>query len=394
MIESEWDMDPAILKEAINWRHWIHQHPELSMQEYETSAFIRQILDKYGIPYVFPAPGTETGIIAMLGNGAKAIGIRAELDALPISESTGLPFASVHDGVMHACGHDIHMTALLGLLVHLKTSDSLPTGVKILGIFQPSEEKIPGGAKLMIDAGIIEDFGIMIMLAQHVEPALPLGTIGVHSGPFMASSDELYITVEGHSGHAAQPHKNPNPIIATSSIIDYIYKFQIQMHSPIEPFLINIGKVCGGTTTNVVPDRVEVAGTIRTFNETTRKKTHELLNENLPEIARTYNCKALVNIKKGYPVLVNNEWLYETLKPAFEKAKFQVVEVPQRMGSDDFAYFSQKIPSFYWRLGTGAGNNPSNAYLHSSNLIITDEIIPFAIKALISAVETSGISLS
>ncbi len=398
MIENRWDISPAILNEAISWRHWFHQHPELSMQEYKTSAFIRQILDKYEIPYVFPAPGTETGIIALLGNGNKSIGIRAELDALPITETTGLPFSSVNNGVMHACGHDIHMTALLGLLVHLKVIEDASLDIRIIGIFQPSEEKLPGGAKLMIDAGLIEQFNIELMLAQHVEPALPIGTIGVHAGPFMASSDELYITVQGHSGHAAQPHKHPNPIIATASIVDHIYKSQIQLHSPVEPFLINIGKVCGGTATNVIPDKVEIAGTIRTFSETTRSNAHKNLMHNIPIIAQTYDCKALVNIKKGYPVLTNNQGLYELLKPAFQREGFQVVDVPKRMGSDDFAYFSQQIPSFYWRLGSAIKEHikeqSPTAYLHSSNLIIRDDTVHFGIKALLIAIETVKSSLS
>ncbi len=394
MIESGWDIDHEILKEAVNWRHWIHMHPELSMQEHQTSAFIRDILDKYEIPYVFPAPGTETGIVAWIGEGEQSVGIRAELDALPIIETTGLPFSSVNKGVMHACGHDVHITALLGLLVHIKTKNEIPLHTKIIGIFQPSEEKIPGGAKLMIDAGIIDQFNIKLMLAQHVEPALPIGTIGIHAGPFMASSDELYITVYGHSGHAAQPHKHPNPIIATASIIDYIYKIQIQIHNPTDPFLINLGKVCGGTTTNVIPEQVEIAGTIRTFNETIRDNTHKSLSHHIPEIAKSYNCKADVQIKKGYPVLINNSRLCEILSDSFRKEGFEVIEVSKRMGSDDFAYFSQKIPSLYWRLGTKLEQISSQAYLHSSDLIIPDDIIPFAIKALLAAIETSGPSIS
>ncbi len=394
MIESRWDIDHMILKEAINWRHWIHMHPELSMQEHKTSAFIRDVLEKYEIPYVFPAPGTETGIVAWVGDTEKSIGIRTELDALPISETTDLPFASVNKGVMHACGHDVHMAALLGLLVYLKTNNEIPLNAKIVGIFQPSEEKIPGGAKLMIDAGIIDQFGIQVMLAQHVEPALPIGTIGVHAGPFMASSDELYITVHGHSGHAAQPHKHPNPIIATASIINYIYKFQIQLHNPTDPFLINLGKICGGTTTNIIPEQVELAGTIRTFNETTRDNTHTILTRYIPDLAKIYNCKANVHIKKGYPVLINNSQLCETLSKSFHKEGFEVVKVPKRMGSDDFAYFSQKVPSFYWRLGTKSEQNTSQAYLHSSNLIIPDDIIPLAIKSFQVAIETVGTSIS
>ncbi len=391
MSESRWDIPPAIIEEAQKWRHWLHQHPELSMQEFNTSAFIRKVLDQYGIKYVFPAPGTETGVLALLGRGPFAVGFRAELDALPITERTGLPFQSVNKGVMHACGHDVHMAILLGFLAYLKSAGKEPSRYRVIGIFQPSEEKAPGGANMMVQDGLIERFRIKYMFAQHVEPALSLGTIGVHPGPFMASSDELYITIKGHSGHAAQPHKHPNPIIAASAIINFIYSFQMQMHSPVEPFLINLGKICGGTTTNIVPASVEIAGTIRAFNEETRLLAHKALKEKVPLLAKTHNCKAKTEIISGYPVLVNDNKLTNELKTAFEQAGFNVTQVPPRMGSDDFAFFSQEVPSLYWRLGARSGNESSTAYLHSDNIIIPDEVIPFGIKALITVAETMNL---
>ncbi|MFO0358306.1 MAG: M20 family metallopeptidase [Sphingobacteriaceae bacterium] len=351
----------TIFSEVQQIRRHIHQNPELSFQEHQTSQFIQSVLEKHKI--AFTAGVVDTGIVALIKGknpDKKTILLRADMDALPIEEKSKVPYASANKGVMHACGHDVHTACALGAAIILdQLKNEFEGSIKI--IFQPGEEVLPGGASLMLKEGILENPKVQTAMAQHVFPSMEAGKVGFRPGMYMASTDELYITVNGKGGHAAMPQDYVNPLIIASEILLAIHN-QFMKPGALKgtngesiPTVVAFGNIEGKGATNVIPEKVEIAGTFRTMNEAWRNEVHDLLSELVRKVSTPYGIESKIVIEKGYPFLVNDE---ELTKNCMSWAKEflgdeNVEELPLRMTAEDFAFISQQVPSCFYRLGTG-----------------------------------------
>lgn len=344
-------------QQVIEIRRHLHMHPELSFQEHETSKYITQLLDSWNIKY--RSGIAKTGIECIIEGknpSKKVIALRADMDALPVTEQNNIPYKSKNTGVMHACGHDAHTSSLLGTLLILNELKNDFEGT-IKFIFQPAEEKLPGGAKQMIEEGILENPTPEFVLGQHVYPDLEAGKVGFRKGVYMASTDEIYITIKGKGGHSALPDKINNTVLAASEIIVELQQIPNKLAPKEIPTVLSIGKVIANGATNVIPDEVFLEGTFRTMNENWRKEAHMKMNEIASKVAKKHGTNADVNIKHGYPVLINNE---TSTDKAIRYAKEflgdeNVIDLDIRMTAEDFAYFSQKAPATFYRLGTSSG---------------------------------------
>lgn len=344
----------ALLPELTEIRRHIHRHPELSYAEHETAAYITGRLGALGIEYRSGVAGT--GIVGIIRGEAPGrgltVGLRADMDALPLTEATGAEYSSVNNGVMHACGHDAHVAMLLGAGEILNSMRSTFAGTVLL-VFQPGEEKAPGGARLMLETGIFDSYSPDIFIAQHLLPDLPAATVGFHPGPYMASCDEIYITVKGKGGHAAQPSQYTDQIYIASELVVALKERVAKAGSKEAPTVLGIGRITGMGATNVIPDTVEITGTFRTFDEKWRKAAAGLIRETAREIATLRGVEIIVDIVEGYPVLVNDEKL---TRRAMELSKTllgsgRVKELPVRMSSEDFSFFAARYPAFLYRVG-------------------------------------------
>jgi amidohydrolase len=341
-----------ILDEVIAIRRHIHQNPELSFQEYETSAFVQSKLSEWGIE--FENGFVETGIVAIIRaeNPKSVVGLRADMDALPILEQNETEYKSQNEGVMHACGHDVHTSILLGTAKVLKDLQSeLKYSIKL--VFQPGEEKLPGGAKLMIAAGALDNPTVDKMFALHVYPDLDAGEIGMKSGMYMASADEIYITVKGKGGHAAMPDKYISPIVGASKIILELQDRMAAAKPAGVPSVLAFGHIEGHGATNVIPSEVHIKGTFRTMNEEWRAEAHKIIADGIREILDEIGATAELELKVGYPYLENDPELTERSRALLKDqlGAEKVFDITQRMTAEDFAYFSQKVPSTFIRLG-------------------------------------------
>lgn len=359
--------------DTIRLRRQIHQYPELSEQEFVTARFICNALKSYGIPSQLLL--NDTAVIAFVKgkNPDKClIGLRADIDALPIEEENDTTYVSINKGIMHACGHDVHAANLLSAARILQNLNELWEGTVML-IFQPSEEKFPGGAIRLIKAGILENNPVKALLAMHVSPEIECGKIGMKTGNFMASTDEIYITVKGKSGHAALTHSFVNPVnIAARILIDMDESFRAAAPDNF-PSVLTFGRIIGEGKTNIVPNDVYLEGTLRTFDEGWRKEAHKIIKKTATGIAKEHKGDAVVKIANGYPVLVNNE---DITNICFEAAKEYLGEnnvesLSYRMTSDDFASFSQLIPSLLYRVGVKIEAKELN--LHSPTFDINEK---------------------
>ncbi|QEC68684.1 amidohydrolase [Panacibacter ginsenosidivorans] len=333
-------------------RHHLHAHPELSYQEFQTSLFVKQKLTEFGIPFKVLAVTGVVGLIEGKNPESRIIALRADMDALPIKEENEVSYTSLNAGVMHACGHDVHTTCLLGaakILNELK--DEWEGTVKL--IFQPGEERNPGGASIMIAEGVLENpkpFGIA---ALHVNPALETGNLSFRSGRVMASADEIYITIKSKGGHAAAPHLTADTILIASSIIVNLQQIISRNNNPFSPSVLSICSFQGGNTTNVIPSEVKLMGTFRAMDETWRFKAHELIKQEVLGIATAMGAEATIHIDVGYPTVDNDESLTNAAKAlasVYLGASF-VSETEMRMGAEDFGYYTQRIPGCFFRLG-------------------------------------------
>ncbi|HLN19930.1 MAG TPA: M20 family metallopeptidase [Bacteroidales bacterium] len=341
-------------KTVTGLRRQLHQIPEIAYNESLTSAFIRRWLSENNFEYKADIAGT--GIIAIVKGDKKAgktIAVRAEMDALPVTERNKTGYESKHPGLMHACGHDAHMAMLMGsglIMQSIKKS----FGGNILLIFQPGEEKSPGGARLMIEAGAFKDLKPDMFIAQHVLPELETGKVGYKAGRYMASCDEIYITVRGKGGHAALPGLTTDQIyIASNLIVDLKNNMSQRQTARKIPTVLGIGKISGEGATNVIPEKVEIAGTFRTFDEKWRSEAHDLIRLVADLTARKHKVEIDVHIVEGYPVLVNDEMLTkEAIRLSRELLGEKNVETYDiRMSSDDFSFYSSIAPSLYYRIG-------------------------------------------
>jgi amidohydrolase len=353
----------AILPVVINHRRHIHKYPELSFQEFKTTEYIASKLEEIGIQY---RTANNTGIVGIIGNGGKCVALRADIDALPIIEDTGLEFSSCHEGIMHACGHDMHTAMLLGAAMVLKNHEAEINGTIKL-IFQPAEEKLPGGASILIENGVLKDPDVDIIFGQHVNPGQKLGEIAFKDGPVMASADELYWTIQAESCHAAQPHLGSDAILASASLISNLHNLVNKTRNPIIPGLLSITSVHGGSATNIFPDEVKMMGTLRSFDENWRIYFHQILENTTKSICYAYGTTGSIDIIKGYPPLINDKkatnLAYESATKLFGKEC--VIEFEPKLWAEDFAYYSQQIPSCFWFIGIRPDDMESMPALHN-----------------------------
>ncbi|MFP4368662.1 MAG: M20 family metallopeptidase [Candidatus Kapaibacterium sp.] len=355
-----------LITEITDYRRLIHSNPELSFEEHKTTAFIKEKLDEAGIKNISV---TETGLVGIIGKEGPCVALRADIDALPIKENTGLEFASINDGVMHACGHDMHTAMLLGASKILKSiEDEIPGTVKL--IFQPGEEKIPGGASIMIEKGVLEDPAPEVVFGQHINPGAQSGTLSFVSGPAMASADEIYLTIKARGSHAAQPHIGSDAILTASTIINHLQTLITKFRNPLQPGVISITSIHGGSAPNIYPDEVKLMGTMRAFNQEWRENLHSLIKQNIAHICDMYNTQFELEIRKGYPALINNENTTDFIKDIAEKAfgSESVEDFEPKMWAEDFAYFAQIVPSTFWFLGVRPAGRDEMPPLHNSRL--------------------------
>ncbi|NVO20938.1 MAG: amidohydrolase [Bacteroidetes bacterium] len=354
--------------DMIKIRRHLHENPELSEKEFQTAEFIKAKLDEWGVSYVSGVGGN--GIVAEIRgkNPAKnLVALRADMDALPIIEQNDVEYKSCNPGVMHACGHDVHMTCLLGAVRILKELENEIEGTYRL-IFQPSEEKFPGGAKAMIEDGVLENPKPAAIFGQHVLPTLEAGKVGMKAGKYMASTDEVYLTVKGKGGHAATPDMNIDTVLIASQIIVALQQVVSRFAPPGIPTVLSFGRFIAEGRTNIIPDIVKMDGTFRTFSEEWRAKAHRKITEIAQGIAESMGGNCEVFIDRGYPFLVNNDELTaKTRELAIQYlGRENVVELDQRMTAEDFAYYSHIIPACFYRLGVKDPSWKEVRNLHTS----------------------------
>ena len=361
-------------EDIVGIRRHIHANPELSFVEFKTSEFVCSLLDEMNIPY--EKGMVKTGIIGTIEGknpGKRTVALRAELDALPIFEKNDISYKSTNDGVMHACGHDVHMASMLGAAKILNsTKEDWEGTVKL--VFQPGEEKLPGGAIQMIDAGLLEEIKASTMLALHVLPSMEVGRVGFRPGPYMASADEIYLKVKGQGGHAALPALNIDPIPMAAEILVALNKIKPDFDTPM---VLAFGKIVAAGATNVIPNEVEIEGTFRAMNEEWRDEVHRRVEATAKEIAEKHGGTCEVLIKKGYPCLVNDE---QVAKDAKENAQDylgtdKVDDLDLRMTADDFASFSQRMPACFLRLGVGNKEKGISSGVHTDTFNIDESAL-------------------
>ena len=363
-------------EEFIEVRHHLHAHPELSYKEFETSKFIQKKLLEFGIEYNVLATTGVVGLIKGRDPEKRIIALRADMDALPIIEENNVEYKSQNAGVMHACGHDVHSTCLLGaakILNELK--DEFEGTVKL--IFQPGEERNPGGASIMIKEGVLQDPKPEAIFALHVHPGLEVGKLSFRSGMVMASADEIYITIKGKGGHAAAPHLTTDIILIASHLIISLQQLVSRNNDPFNPSVLSITSFQGGNTTNVIPSEVKLLGTFRAMNEAWRFKAHDLIKKQSTELVNAMGAEIDITIDVGYPFVLNNEQLTNTakLKAGEYMGNENIEQTELRMGAEDFAYYSHRIPACFYRLGVGNISNGILAGVHTPKFNIDENAI-------------------
>ncbi len=374
MIERIKQIAATNLPETIAIRRHLHAHPELSFEETKTSAYICSQLDALGIAYL--KGYVNTGIVAHIYGKApesKVVALRGDMDALPITEQNTAAYCSQNSGVMHACGHDVHTACLLGAARILNALKEEFSGTIKL-VFQPGEEKLPGGASLMIKAGALESPKASAIFGQHVAPDLEVGKVGFRAGMYMASTDELYFTVHGKGGHAALPHTLIDPVLITAHILTALQQIVSRRCKPGVPSVLSFGKVIANGATNIIPDEVKVEGTFRTMNEEWRAEAHLIMIEVAENIAKSMGGTCEFRVERGYPFLVNDEPL--TLL-AIDAARnylgtANVVDLEMRMTAEDFSYYSQLMPACFYRLGTRNESKGITSGVHTSTFDVDE----------------------
>lgn len=348
--------------EFIEVRHHLHAHPELSYQEFETSKFIQSKLKEFGIDFEIKA---TTGVVAIIKGKnpeSRIIALRADMDALPIQEENNVAYKSQSNGVMHACGHDVHSTILLGAAKILNELKNDFEGTLKL-IFQPGEEKNPGGASLMIKEGVLSNPAPQGILALHVHPELPIGKLSFRKGRVMASADEIYITIKGKGGHAAAPHLTTDTILIASHLVVALQQIISRNKNPLSPSVLTISSFQGGHTTNVIPSEVKLMGTFRAMDEQWRYKAHELIKKVSTELVHSMGGEIDLLIDVGYPTVDNDNSLTDAAWKLADDfmGKENILETEMRMGAEDFGYYTQQIPGCFYRLGV---RNEAKGIIH------------------------------
>lgn len=373
------------------WRRKMHSHPELSFSEHHTAKFIADALRAEGIEFQSVAgTGVLARIVGKVGDKAKrAVVLRADIDALPIVETTGVEYASVNKGVMHACGHDMHAAMLLGALRILKRHSNALSGT-VFGLFQPGEERNPGGASLVMKENPFEGYDIAAFIGQHVEPGMKTGTFGFRRGRYMAANDELRFTVNGVGGHAALRDKLKDPVQAAVAFLSKLYGIPALSPLPELPTIISIGKVTADGATNVVPDSIYMEGTMRTFDEEWRARIKTLINEYAVQTNAAFGVSVDVDISSGYPCVYNDEKLTAEVEEATRRifGNDAVAELGLRPTSEDFGYYTQQYPSVFFRLGVGGDGEffekGSAGRIHTSRFAPDEKAMGYGVVQLVN----------
>lgn len=365
-----------IFEQVVGYRQHLHANPELSFKEFQTSAFIKGILTDWGIPFTEMANTGVVGLITGELPSDKVIALRADMDALPILEANDKPYTSKNPGVMHACGHDVHSSSLLGTAYILNNLKAEFGGVVKL-IFQPAEEILPGGASIMIKEGVLENPKPQQIIGQHVMPLIESGKVGFRSGIYMASTDELYVTVRGKGGHGAQPHQNIDPVLITSHIIVALQQIVSRNADPRLPSVLSFGKVIANGATNIIPNEVKLEGTFRTLNEEWRKEAKRLMKKMAEGIAESMGGSCEFTIMDGYPYLINEEQVTANARACAEDylGKENVLDLDIWMAAEDFAYYSQITDACFYRLGTGNKAKDTYYSVHTPNFDIDEDAL-------------------
>lgn len=372
-------------------RRRIHRNPELSFQEFNTSKLIADELTKFNIKHSIVC---ETGVIAEIGEGENCIALRADIDALPITEETGCSFASENHGIMHACGHDMHATMLLGAARILKDIEE-NINSKILFVFQPGEEKLPGGALKLIEAGALDNPKPSAIFGQHVNPSEYCGTLSLASGKIMASADELYWTVRGKGSHAAQPHMGSDPINASANMVAQMQTIINKLRNPLESAVLSVTSIHGGTATNIIPEEVKMMGTLRTFNNDWRIFILDRIEKLCTNLASDYGCECKFEPIIGYPPLVNSEDLTSLVNTVAKKFNdIKVIDFEPKMWAEDFAYYYQKaeIPCCFWFIGAKQKGDNTDYGLHHPKFLPAEETMIYG-TTLLSAVALEALNI-
>ncbi|MCB9263091.1 MAG: amidohydrolase [Flavobacteriales bacterium] len=359
------------------FRQEMHANPELSFQEFETQKRVKAYLEKIGIQNIQTC--ATTGLVALIEGKKptkKTIALRADIDALPINELNNCSYKSQNEGVMHACGHDVHTASLLGAAQILQQLKNEFEGTIKL-VFQPGEEKLPGGASIMIQEGVLRNPTVEKMVGQHVMPLIDAGKVGFRKGLYMASADEIYITIHGKGGHAAHPHQNIDPVAISAQVITALQQVVSRQAKPSIPSVLSIGKIVGLGATNIIPDKVEMEGTFRTFNEEWRAEAHQKIVKITREITEALGGTCDVEVKKGYPYLENNpEVTEQAKKSAIEYlGEENVLDLDIWPAGEDFAFYSQVVPSTFYRLGIRNQQKGITSMLHTPTFDIDEEAL-------------------
>lgn len=359
--------------ELIRLRRHLHSYPEQSFKEFKTAEFIREYLSSLGIKYKIHV---NTGTSAVIGNGDNCIALRADIDALPISEETGYEFSSKNPGFMHACGHDMHTAMVMVAAKILKENeDKLNGSVKI--IFQPGEELIPGGAKLMIEDGVLENPKPKAVFGQHIFPLANTGVILTKPGPMMASSDEMYWTIRGKGSHAAQPHMSNDPILASANMILNLQSLISRLKNPLYPGVLSITSIHGGRATNVIPDNVDLMGTFRAFDNEWRMQAIDSIGKMSKNATAIYGVESDFNPKLGFPPVVNDKKMAEFFKELTVEmlGENNFADTEPIMLAEDFAYYAEAVPSVFWFNGCKSPELKEMPPLHNSKICPDEKLM-------------------
>lgn len=356
-------------------REAMHAEPELSFQEEKTQAKVLAFLPE---DWQIQTTDRHFGIVARksMKTPGKRVGIRAELDALPMDEKTGAPYASKIPGRMHACGHDVHTACLIGAL-HIISNQAENWAGEVVAVFQPAEEQLPGGGKMMLEQGLFAEDKPDVLLGMHVFPEMQVGSLGFRPGPYMASTDELWIHIQGRGGHAALMRQSENALAAAAALVSQIYALGTELSQPNEPVVTSIGWIQGLGSTNVIPDSTQLRGTLRCLTPERRSQAHEQLQALANRLDSQFGTKTTLDIRAGYPPLVNSEdWtLWAKEKAAELLGEEHSRDLPIRMTADDFAWYAPVAPLVYFRLGTASASG-ANAYsVHDARFDIDEDAL-------------------
>jgi len=371
---------------AVEVRRHLHRHPELSFQEKETSAYVAAHLERLGLSFQTGVGGYGIKVVLEGSRPGPTVALRADMDALPIHEETGLEFCSTVPGVMHACGHDIHTATLLATA---KAIGGLDFAGRVVLVFQPGEEVNPGGASLMIRDGVLENPEVDAIFGIHVAPQMPVGTMAFGSGPRLAAPDEFDVTIRGKGGHGATPHLSIDPVLVTCQCITLLQQIVARNVSPFQSAVITIGAIAGGSARNVIPDEVTFKGTVRTMDPDVQKLMPVRIEQVIRGVCEAGGASYRLHYDGGYPVLVNDPAATDLARLAAEAvlSPEQVLEMPPSMGGEDFAFYLQKVPGTFARIGSTAEGIAHAPGLHTSRLLIDEGCMEVGVAYYLSVVQ-------